>query len=76
MKREANSIHVENTKKKQSGAQKFPNLEVGVSMEYLCVLKKVSLSHGKKRHLEFSNSFSHSTLSYPLSFVYISHNNT
>lgn len=51
MKIEGNSIDVENTKKsggKKPGAQKFPNLEVGFSKEYLCVLKKVSLSHGKK----------------------------
>lgn len=33
---------------KKPGVQKFPNLEVGFSKEYLCVLKKVSLSHGKK----------------------------
>lgn len=57
--------------------KKFPNLEVGISMEYECVLKKVSLSHGKKISLrpEFSNSFRHDIVS-PFCFVYGSHNNT
>lgn len=56
------------------GAQKFPNLEVGFSEEYLCVLKKVSLSHGKKIDILSLQILPHRAL--PLPFVYISHSNT
>ena len=47
-----NSINVDDERKKKKAKklriQKFPNLEVGISMGYECVFKKVSLSHGKK----------------------------
>lgn len=61
----------------EARAQKFPNLEVGVSMEYFCVLKKVSLSHGKKIGIwsfQIPPATPHRVIPFP--FVYISHNNT
>lgn len=53
-------------------------MEVGISMGYECVLKNISLSHGKKiSHKQSFQILSAMTyLVIPLSFVYSSHNNT
>lgn len=76
-----NSINIDDERKKEAKklrVQKFPNLEVGISMGYECVFKKVSLSHGKKSptvgSFQILSATTHLVILF--SFVYISHNNT